>query len=72
LKTKINIQQILYIIVLTTFIAITYGFGKYIFSTITPNIVSDLGLSYEFVGIMNTLATISVQRARCEAVELKK
>jgi len=48
-----NYQTILYVCCLTSFIAITYAFGRYIFAVITPEIAKDLHLNYEFVGRIN-------------------
>lgn len=53
----------LYVIALTSFVAITYGFGKYIFYTLTPDIVASLGLSYEFVGIINSTVSLTASIA---------
>ena len=46
-------KELIYIICLTGFITITFAFGRYIFSMITPDIVSSLNIDYEFVGRIN-------------------
>ncbi|SDX83247.1 MFS transporter [Eubacterium barkeri] len=46
-------QELMYIICLTGFITITFAFGRYIFSMITPDIVASLHIDYEFVGRIN-------------------
>ncbi|WP_195268832.1 MFS transporter [Eubacterium sp. 1001713B170207_170306_E7] len=46
-------RELIYVCCLTGFITITFAFGRYIFSMITPNIVKELGIDYEFVGRIN-------------------
>ncbi|MBC3887709.1 MFS transporter [Acetobacterium paludosum] len=46
-------RELIYVICLTGFITITFAFGRYIFSMITPDIVSSLNIDYEFVGRIN-------------------
>lgn len=48
-------KEIIYVCCLTGFITITFAFGRYIFAMITPDIVSDLNLDYEFIGRINAL-----------------
>jgi len=48
-----NYRIILYVACLTSFITITFAFGRYIFAVITPDIVKDLNFNYEFVGRIN-------------------
>lgn len=48
-------KEIIYVCCLTGFITITFAFGRYIFAMITPDIVSSLGLDYEFIGRINAL-----------------
>ncbi len=50
-----NYRQIVFVCCLTSFIMITFAFGRYIFAIITPEIVKDLNLNYEFVGRINAL-----------------
>lgn len=46
-------KEWIYVVCLTGFIAITFAFGRYIFSAITPEIVESLNIDYTFVGIIN-------------------
>ncbi|PKM59215.1 MAG: hypothetical protein CVU99_14520, partial [Firmicutes bacterium HGW-Firmicutes-4] len=46
-------KELIYVICLTGFITITFAFGRYIFSMITPDIVSSLNIDYEFIGLIN-------------------
>lgn len=46
-------RELIYVCCLTGFITITFAFGRYIFSMITPDIVRELGIDYEFVGRIN-------------------
>ena len=46
-------RELIYVCCLTGFITITFAFGRYIFSMITPDIVKELGIDYEFVGRIN-------------------
>ncbi|MBC3899774.1 MFS transporter [Acetobacterium malicum] len=46
-------RELIYVICLTGFITITFAFGRYIFSMITPDIVSSLNIDYEFIGLIN-------------------
>ena len=50
-----NHRIILYVACLTSSITITFAFGRYIFAVITPDIVKDLNLDYEFIGRINAL-----------------
>ncbi|MEL7563343.1 MAG: MFS transporter [Dehalobacterium sp.] len=46
-------RHVLYVCCLTSFITITFAFGRYIFAVITPEIAKNLNLDYEFVGRIN-------------------
>lgn len=46
-------RSILYVCCLTSFITITFAFGRYIFAVITPEIAKELNINYEFVGRIN-------------------
>ncbi len=48
-----NTKFIFYIASLTAMITITFAFGRYIFSMISPDVANDLGLGYEFIGRIN-------------------
>lgn len=50
-----NYRQIVYVCCLTSFVTITFAFGRYIFSVLTPDIAKDLNLNYEFIGKINAL-----------------
>jgi len=53
-------QLILYILCLGSFLAITYGFGRYIFAQITPQIVESLHLDYKFIGLINACQMLTL------------
>ncbi|MGL4607141.1 MAG: MFS transporter [Eubacteriaceae bacterium] len=48
-------RELTYVICLTSFITITFAFGRYIFAMITPEIVMSLNLDYEFIGRINAV-----------------
>lgn len=48
-------RLVTYVCALASFITITFAFGRYIFSQITPELVVALDLDYEFVGRINFL-----------------
>lgn len=50
-----GIDLVVYVFALTSFITITFAFGRYVFSQITPQIVDALNMNYEFVGRINFL-----------------
>lgn len=54
-----SFRQILYVCCLTSFITITFAFGRYIFAVITPEIIKNLNLDYEFVGRINAFHQFS-------------
>lgn len=48
-------RLVAYVCALAGFITVTFAFGRYIFSQITPQLVEALHLDYEFVGRINFL-----------------
>lgn len=61
MSTNINFKEASFVeitILFTSFIAATYGFGVYLFSTVLPDMKLDLGFSYAEAGGMISLAQV--------------